>query len=181
MFLQAFNENHVVYIPVVKIAPQLLIVHEALEFFVLHPLVDGQGCLVEPTQNGILDRQKSTSTDLLCVSPHGKQISDGFSVIPFGSSHNGSLPILSHRVDISLVFFNQQDTDLSAAVDSRSMKGSSFVIDGERLVDDGWFVIEDPFNILSILAFDVPEEIFIPRVAMGDTFHGSCHSHVIID
>ena len=60
------------------------------------------------------------------------------------------------------------------------MKGSGFVVDSKRLIDDGWLVGEDPLYILGILAFDVPEEVLVPSVAMCDTFDGTCHSHDII-
>ena len=58
-------------------------------------------------------------------------------------------------------------------IDCCSMKRRSFEVDSERLIDKIWFLVEDLLDIGDISFFNVPEEVLIVGVTVGDAFYCS--------
>ena len=179
LLLQILDKHVVVDISVIECPPQGFIVQEILEFLILHLLVDHQSSLIEPSENGILNGQQATPTSMFSIGSHGQQVANSFEMISLSRPHQGRLPILSQDVHIGLVLLDQQLTDFSAAEDGCTMQRGGLVVDSQRLIDELWFVLEDPFYFIDFSAFDVVEEILVPGVAMGDALDGASYSHVV--
>ena len=159
---QILQEYVVVDIPVVKILPQLLIIQKVFQLLVLHPLVNIQGSLVEPSQNSILHRQQPARANFLCICSNSKQVPDSLGVIPLRSPHQGSLPIFRNNIDISFVLLHKELTNLRAAINRSPMQGSGFVVDSEGFIDNLRFVLQHPLYVLDLLSLYVPVQVLVP-------------------
>lgn len=53
------------------------------------------------------------------------------------------------------------------------MKRCGFVVDGEVAIDELWLFVKQLSDLLQILLFNVPEEVFIGGIAMSDALDRS--------
>ena len=49
------------------------------------------------------------------------------------------------------------------------MQWGGFVVDCEGLTDQLWLLLEDLLDLRDVFLLDVPEEVLVPSVSMGDT------------
>jgi hypothetical protein len=173
LFIESIEEQLIVDEPILVLLSNILIFKGVFQGNGRASLKDNETNVIKPLKNSIIQNMEPTIANDFSISTFAQQVFHNFCPTSFGSSHKASLASCGLQVDVGSKLFKKKSDDFHVVVYCSSVQRRGLIVDGEILIDKLWLAGQKLFNFGDIVLLDVPEEILVGCVGVGEAFYCS--------